>query len=226
MQGAVRMTDQPLKMFMCDLNWTYYDRPIVHTPPSAPHDWAFVDPKEYFEWHRAFGNNMTFCQAYTFCGYAFYPTKLGPVAPGPGQELLPKLFDLSRKAQMPFCTYFCIGADLIMSNMRDPWVIPTSRQLPHAYYGFLGPESPWTDLLCARIGEFLTDYPVDWIMFDWFVYGSLTPDKFHVQPAWFVEKPFKEIIGHAMPERAEDITPEESLTYKRAVLARQFLRIQ
>ena len=31
---------------------------------------------------------------------------------------------------------------------------------------FLGPESPWTDLLCARIKEFLTDYPADWMLFE------------------------------------------------------------
>ena len=217
------MSHQPIKMFMCDLNWTYFEKPFVHTPPSAPHDWAFVDPQDYFEWHRDFGNNMTFCQAYTWCGYAFYPTKLGPVAPGPGQDLVPRLIDLSHQAHMPFCTYFCVGADLVMGNMRDQWVIPTSRQ--DNYWGYLAPESPWTDLLCARIEEFLTRYPVEWILFDWFVYGSLKPDTFHVQPAWFAKQPFKEIIGREMPDSAADITPQESLAYKRAVLARQFYRI-
>jgi hypothetical protein len=218
------MLEKPLKLFMCDLNWTYFDKPFVHTPPSAPHDWAFVDPQAYFDWHRDFGNNMTFCQAYTFCGYAFYPSRLGPVAPGPGQELVPRLFDLSRQAGLPFCTYFCVGADLIMSNLRDQWVVPTSRA--EAYHGFLAPESPWTDLLCARIEEFLRVYPVEWILFDWFIYGSLRPDRFRVQPAWFVEQPFREIIGRDMPGNAADIAPEESLAYKREILARQFRRIQ
>lgn len=218
------MTNTPLKLFLCDLNWTYFDKPFVHTPPAAPHDWAGIDAVEYFNWHRDFGNNMMFCQAYTFGGYAFYPTRFGPVAPGEGCYLLPRLFELSRQAGMPFCSYFCIGADLIMSNMRDQWVIPTSRGF--APHGFLAPESPWTDLLCARIEEFLRAYPVEWLLLDWFVYGDLKPDKFAVQPAWFVQEPFQEIIGRPMPETADQITPEESLRYKREILARQFRRIQ
>ncbi len=41
----------------------------------------------------------------------------------------------------------------------------------------------------------LTAYPVDWLLFDWFVYGHLRPNDFAVQPAWFVNEPFVEIIG-------------------------------
>ena len=218
------MKHNPMRLFMCDLNWTYYDQPFVHTPPSAPHDWANVDPRAYFDWHVEFGNNVLFCQAYTFCGYAFYPTRLGPVAPGPGQELLPRLYELSRQAGLPFVSYFCIGADLAMSNLREQWVVPTSRQF--APHGFLAPESPWTDLLCARIDEFLRQYPVDWLLLDWFVYGHLRPDEFAVQPAWFVEQPFREIIGRDMPANASDITLDESLAYKREVLARQFRQVR
>ena len=115
----------PIKLFCCDLNWVRLDHPVRGTPPSAPQDWAFVNPQEYFDWHREFGGNVMFCQAYTFGGYAFYPTKLGPVAPGPGANLFPELFKLSRKAHLPFHSYFCVGADLIMSNMRNAWVVPT-----------------------------------------------------------------------------------------------------
>jgi hypothetical protein len=211
-------------MFMCDLNWTFFDQPFRHTPPSAPHDWAFIDPDQYFDWHLAFGNNVMFCQAYTFGGYAFYPTRLGPTAPGPGQELVPRLFDRSRRAGVPFMSYFCVGADLIMSNLRDAWVVPTSRQ--EAPHGFLAPESPWTDLLCARITEFLRQCPVDWLLFDWFVYGSLKPDAFRVQPAWYAEQPFQDIIGRPLPGDAAQITPGENLRYKREILARQFRRIR
>ncbi len=218
------MADKYLKIFDCDLNWTYFDQPFVHTPPSLPHDFAFTDPLEYFNWHRAFGNNAQFLQAYTFCGYAFYPTRLGPVAPGPGQDFLPRMYDLSRKHGMPFASYFCVGADLITSNLRPHWVIPTSRNNPYTQYGFLAPESPWTDLLCARIEEFLTLFPVEYLLFDWFVYGNLDPD-FPVQPAWYVKKPFAEIVGRDMPETAAEITPAESLLYRREVLARQFARI-
>jgi hypothetical protein len=215
---------KPIKLFCCDLNWVRLDTPIFGTPPAAPQDWAFINPQDYFEWHKAFGGNVMFCQAYTFGGYAFYPTKLGPVAPGPGRDLFPELFKMARQAHLPFHAYFCVGADLTMSNMRDSWVVPTSRK--SMYWGFLAPESPWTDLLCARVREFLRLYPVEWIVFDWFVYGSLHPNDFAVQPAWFVKAPFKEIIGRDMPEDAAQITPEESLEYKRAVLARQFHRIQ
>lgn len=213
-----------IKLFNCDLNWVRYDQPVFSINASAPQDWAGVDPQEYFDWHRAIGNNVTFCQAYAFGGYAFYPTRLGPAAPGEGSRLMPRLFELSQEANMPFWSYFCIGADLVMCNMRDHWLVPGSRAyMPH---GFLAPESPWTDLLCARIDEFLRMYPVDTILFDWFVYGHLRPNDAKVQPAWFVEKPFKEIIGREMPGKAEDITPLENLLYKRTVLARQFERIR
>jgi hypothetical protein len=215
---------KPIKLFCCDLNWVRLDKPIFGTPPAAPQDWAFIDPQKYFDWHIAFGVNVMFCQAYTFGGYAFYPTRLGPVAPGPGANFFPELFKRARRAHMPFHAYFCVGADLTMSNMRNSWVVPTSRN--SSYWGFLAPESPWTDLLCARVGEFLRLYPVEWIVFDWFVYGSLHPNDFAVQPAWFVKGPFKEIIGRDMPDDAAKITVEESLQYKRAVMARQFHRIR
>jgi len=214
---------KPIKWFACDLNWSRFDQPFAHHLPSAAYDWANIDPQEYFDWHVEFGGNTVFCQAYAFGGYAFYPSRLGPVAPGPGSELLPRLFELSRASKIPFGSYFCVGADLMTSNVRDNWVVPGSRT--YASHGFLAPESPWTDLLCARINEFLTAYPVDWLLFDWFVYGALTPD-YPVQPAWFVKEPFAEIIGRLMPEDAADITAAESLQYKREVLARQFRRIR
>ena len=75
------MTDpRPVKLMNCDLNWTVKGA-------AAPHEWAFVDPQEYFDWHMEFGTNVMFCQAYIFGGTALYPTKLGPVAPGPGRKL-------------------------------------------------------------------------------------------------------------------------------------------
>jgi hypothetical protein len=215
---------RPIKCFCCDLNWSRIDDGGRSVAASAPRDWAFVDPQEYFDWHVDFGNNVTFCQAYAFGGYAFYPSKLGPVAPGQGSELLPRLFELTKAADMPFWSYFNVGADLITCALRDHWTVPTSAEVGGP--GFLGPETPWTELLCARIREFLTDYPVDWLLFDWFVYGSLQPDTFRVQPAWFTEGPFEEIIGRPMPSEADQITPEENLAYKRETLARQFRSIR
>ena len=89
-----------------------------------------------------------------------------------------------------------------------------------------GPESPWTDLLCARITEFLRQYPVEWINFDAFTYGKYRASNFKIRPAWYVKKPFREIIGREMPDDAAKISADESLAYMREVLARQFHRIQ
>ncbi|MFH0795783.1 MAG: hypothetical protein V2A65_01845 [Candidatus Omnitrophota bacterium] len=197
----------------------------MYLASTAP-DWAFINPKEYFDYNRATGSNAIACQAYTHGGYAFYPTKLGPVAPGPGSELLPRLYELAKKAGLPFWSYFCVGIDITLSSLRPNWRIPADHPEILGEGIFLGPESPWTDLLCARIREFLTDYPVDWMLFDWFVYGNTSPDTYRVQPVWFAEEPFKEIIGRPMPGHAREISDEENLRYKREVLSRQFRRIR
>jgi hypothetical protein len=95
-----------LKLMMFDFNWAKYDHPHEHIGPTAPFDWAYVDPKEYFDWHLRFGNNAVFLQAYTHTGYAFYPTRLGATAPGAGCEFLPRVFEMSQKAGVPFWSYF------------------------------------------------------------------------------------------------------------------------
>jgi len=218
-------TGKTLKVFCFDLNWVILKKPREEFAPASAEDWAFIRPQEYFDWHKDLGVNIMFCQAFNFGGYAYYPTKFGPTAPGPGRDLLPELFKLSRQAHMPFHSYFCVGADLTVSNMRDSWVVPTSKN-EYGHWGYLGPESPWTDLLCARVDEFLRRYPVEWIMFDWFSYGNIEAHGLPVQPAWFVKGPFKEIIGRDMPDDAAQITLEESLKYKRKILARQFYRIR
>jgi hypothetical protein len=145
------------------------------------------------------------------------------LAPGPGTELLPRLYDLAKNAGLPFMSYFSVSWDLIMSNLRNEWVVPGSREVRS--FGFLAPESSWTSLLCERIQEFLEMYPVDWLLLDMFLYGDLG-SYYKVQPAWFVKKPFKEIIGRQMPASADEITDAENLTYKREVMARQFRAIQ
>ncbi len=215
---------RPIKVFCCDLNFTAPKGPKVIMTPAMPQDWAYINPEEYFAWHRDLGVNTFFLQGYSYCGYAYYPTKLGPLAPGPGSELFPRLFKLAEKAGMPFCSYFSVGMDLVMSNIRFDWLVPTSRK--YVEMGLLAPESPWTDLLCARITEFLRRYPVEWINFDCFNYGKYNSSDFAVQPSPFVKGPFKEIIGREIPEKASDITPEESLKYKREIMARQFYRLR
>ena len=230
--NADRLPDRgrPIKLFCCDFNFCRFEKPISYFGPSAPQDWAFVNPREYFEWHRNFGVNIMFGEGYTFCGYAFYPTKLGPVAPGPGRHFFPELFRLARQAGLPFCGYFNCSMDLTMNNLRRRWVVPRSHQYkwatPDTWMPLLAPESPWGDLFCARLDEFLRLYPVEWINFDGFGYGGLHTNDFPVQPAWFVKKPFAEIIGRAMPDDPAKITPEESLKYKREIMARFFYRIR
>lgn len=220
------MSDTTTRLMHCDLNWTTHG-------PAAPHDWAFVDPVAYFGWHQEFGTNVMYCQAYLFGGTALYPSRLGPVAPGPGSQLFPRLYELAREAGVPTWTYFCVGADLVMSNHRGHWVVPGSREWREAGqqgtpfpYGFLAPESGWTDLLVARVREFLARYPVDWVLFDWFGYGGLWPNRDPVVPADYAREPFRRLVGRELPDRAEDIAPAEQMTYKRAVLAEQFHRLR
>ena len=208
---------KPIKIFCCDFNWSL-EATSLNCHHSAPQDWAYVDPQEYFAWHRDFGVSHMFCQAFPHNGYAYYPTKLGPVAPGPGSQLFPELYRLAQKAGMPFCSYFSVAFDDHIVNTQPKWRVPNTS--------FLAPESPWTDLLCARIQEFLRAYPVEWIAFDPFTYGRLGANDFAVQPAPFVKEPFREVVGRLMPDDPTQITPQESLLYMREMLTRQFHRIQ
>jgi hypothetical protein len=187
-----------------------------------PEDWAEVNAQQYFDWHREFGNNVVYCQAYCSSGFALYPSKLGPLGKGNAARLFPQLYARARKANMPVWSYFCVSADWFSSRQHPEWIVPGSESGSCGHGGFFGPETPHTQLVCARIREFLKEYPVDWLLLDWFVYGSLTPDEYQVQPAEFAKQPFQEIIGRPMPAKAADITPEENLKYKRVTLERQF----
>lgn len=216
--------DDVMKMFIIDFNFVVFDEDPSLRPPCAAGDYADIDAQEVYDYAMALGNNAMFCHAFTINGCATYPTRLGPVNPRRFGNLLPALFDITRKNGLPFWSYFDVGQDGHMCGSRPHWLIPGTGDAENP--GFLAPETPWTDLLCARIEEFLALYPVDWIIFDGFVYGSFTPDLFQIQPAWFMEKPFKQIVGRDMPGKAEDITLEENLKYKREILARQFYRIR
>jgi len=210
----------PIKLFVLDFNWVRDAERSMR--PSTPQELAGEDPAEFARWHMDIGCNALFHHAYTFNGCAWYPSRLGPCAPEPGSRFLGKVLDIAHRAGLPFHTYFCVGQDRFTCANRLDWVVPGSSGFGP---GMLAPESGWTDLLCRRVEEALGMYPIDAVLFDWFVYGDLRPD-FGVRPAPFVEKPFREIIGRAMPEKAEDITAQESLRYKREVLARQFRRLR
>ena len=135
-------------------------------------------------------------------------------------QLLPRLWDLSRQAKMPFMAYMCVNYETGSESVarRHPeWMIPGTTMF--------APESGWTELLCQRLREFLSQFPVEWLAFDGFDYGGLEGE-YPVKPAPYVETPFREIIGRAMPARAEEITPAERLKYKREIMARQFRAIR
>jgi len=212
-------TMQPTLLFCCDFNWALKKDGSARA--SMPGDWAHVDPRKYFDWHREFGVNVMFCQAYCSSGYALYPSKLGPVGKSNAATLFPRLYEMSRKAGMPVWSYFCVPTDVFTAKEHPDWIIPGSWS-PGGHGGLFGPETPYTAKLCERIREFLKVYPVDWLLLDWFTYGALTPNGSPVRPAEFVEKPFKRIIGRPMPKTADEIAPEEHLKYKRTVLAEQF----
>ena len=211
----MNLSSDTIKMFVCDFNFSMVGE---DQRPSLPQDWAGVDPEEYFDWHMDFGDNVILCHAYAFGGYAFYPTRLGPVAPQPGNMLLPNLYKISRERGVPFWSYFCVGADHIMMALRPKWKVPGTD--------FMAPEGPWTEYLCERIREFLSAYPVEWILFDWFAYGNLEKEGSPIGKSPYSSEAYGEIMGKPLPEDPSEISREDGIAYKREVLAGQFHEIK
>ncbi len=218
------VTGNRLKLMMFDFNWKMHDpAPESSFWLAAAEDWAYVDPVAYVDWHEDFGNNAVFLQAYNHVGYAYYPTKLGAWAPGPGTQLFPRVYELARQRRLPVVSYFNVGTDYLLVNCSN-WRIPDFAH--QSQFGMLGPESPWSEYVAQRIAEFLTDYPVDVLFLDWCDYGAPGHGhKYPVQPSWYARPVFKEIIGREMPDKAEDIAPAEGLQYKREILARHFRKL-
>ena len=228
--GAAQPKHEPILVFNCDFNWARYSKskryPNGHMRPALPDDWAEVDAKKYFDYHVEFGNNVTYCQAYCQSGFALYDSKLGPVGKGKSATLFPDLYKLSRDASMPVWSYMNCNTDLFVSKEHPEWLIPGTIKESWGHGGFIGPETPYVDIVCRRIEEFLRQWPVDWLLLDWFAYGPLVENGGPVQPTEFVKKPFRRIIGRPIPDKAEHITAEENLLYKRTVLAEQFAKLQ
>ena len=150
-----------IRLFNCDFNWARWppseSLPHGNVRPSQPEDWAEVDAQQYFDWHREFGNNVVYCQAYCSSGFALYPSKLGPVGKGKAARLFPELYALARKAKLPVWSYYCVAADLFQSREHPEWIVPGSVPGSYGHGGFFGPETPHTALVCARLREFLKD---------------------------------------------------------------------
>lgn len=219
-----RRTDV-IKMFIIDFNFVVFDDQPALRPLSSASDYADVDARQVFDYALSLGNNAIFCHAYTLNGCALYPSRLGPVSAGSAGTLLPDLYEIAKRNGLPFWSYFNVGQDAHINSVRPNWLIPGTATGGDPS-GFLAPETPWTDLLCARVEEFLATWKVDWLIFDGFVYGSFKPDLFKIPPAWYAREPFREIVGRALPSTIEGIRPEENLLYKREILARQFRRIR
>lgn len=218
-----------IRLLNFDFNWSMCELPTgeFRHCASAPDDWAFIDPVEYVDWHEQRGNNSILCQAYTQPGTALYPSRFGQNAPGPGRELCLRVAEETTRRGLSFWSYFSVGSESMLSTSRPQWTIAGSREVT-GWLSFFAPESPWTDLLCNRIAEFLGMCPqTDWLLLDWFGYGSYTDAWPRVDPrAWFVRANFPRICGRPAPETPEDVTDEEDLLYKRTVLAEQFVRIR
>ncbi len=226
---APSRSHEPMLVFNCDFNWARYTKSKEHPEglqrPATPEDWAQVDAREYFKYHVEFGNNVTYCQAWCSYGFALYPSKLGPTGKGKAATLFPDLYRLSREAGLPVWSYISSSSDFYAAQEHPEWLIPGTIPKSYGHGGFMGPETPYVDVVCRRIEEFLRQWPVDWLLLDWFTYGPLVPNGGPVQPTEFVKKPFHRIIGRPMPEKAEDITMAENLLYKRTVLAEQFRKL-
>ena len=151
---------ETIRLLNFDFNWSlceYAPGRFQHTA-SGPMDWAYIDPVEYVDWHEQHGNTAVLCQAYTQPGTALYPSRFGPVAPGPGSDLCLRIAEETDRRGMQFWSYFSVGCEVMHASVRPHWCVPGSQKLA-AYADFFAPETPWTDLLCARIDEFLRQCP-------------------------------------------------------------------
>jgi len=209
---------------ICDVDFNFVKPSASETRVSMAHEFVDADPVAVVDWQLELGANFICQHAFTYNGCAWYPTRLGPQVPQASIGFFDKLLERARGAGAVTGAYMNIGMDKFTCAVRPDWLIPGTAKRHHP--GFLAPESEWTDLFCCRIEEFLSQYPVDVMLFDWFVYGTIGDALYPVQPAPFVREPFREILDREMPEEARDITEEESLRYQREVLARQFRRIQ
>lgn len=222
------MSDQ-LRFFPLDLNFARVADPLDSVVMSAAEDWRDIDPAAYFQWQLDHGANVVSIQGWAVGGFAYYPTRLGPRAAGSAGTLLPRVLDMALGAGLPTQSYVTVGANPTYTASRPHWLVPGSEGVEILgdtfQYGFLAPESPYTDILCDRIFELLDAYPVDWMLFDWFCYGSLRHDLPLVATP-YTRPLYRELFDRPMPEDRSAISPADELTYKREALARQFRRIR
>lgn len=218
-----------IRIFALDLNYASLENPRPLVSPSSATDWRAVDHDGFVQWQITHGANVVSCQPWTFSGFATFPTELGPRLTGSAGTLFPAAYERARSLDLPIQGYFNVGADLIVCATRPHWVLPGSRNIDILgdtfVHGFLDPQSSWADLLDERIVEFLTRFPVDWLLFDWFCYGSLLND-LPLPQTTQVRYAFTTVVGKPFPGDPIDVHPDDAVTFKRALLARWFRRIQ
>jgi len=211
------------RIFTLDLNWRREQPPSRGVGLCAAHDFADISAQAFLDYHQDFDITELWMPTSNWAGYTYYPTRLNCVAPGALGELFVRVYDSCQARDMPCWGYFCVGTDLHIAATRPEWVIPGSAE--HQGWPMLAPESPWIDLLEARLIEFLEAYPVHSMMLDWFVYGSVSDTDFPVQPTFWANEPFERATGRPMPQRADQISAAEGLAFKRHVLGQNAQRL-
>lgn len=223
------MVRNQLRIFTLDLNYASVGPDGATVAPSAATDWKTVDPFAFCDWQVAHGANVVGCQPWTFSGFATFPSELGPRATGTGGTLFPAVYDRARDRGVPILAYFNVAVDLAVCSSRPHWLVPGSQGVEILgdtfWHGFLDPQSRWADLLADRILEFLSQFKPDWVLFDWFCYGSLMND-LSLPSTPQVRADFGAIIGKAFPEDPGQVSSADAIKYKREVLARWFARIR
>jgi len=160
-----------IKLFNCDLNWTKVDSPVPGCPPAMATDWAQVDAKEYFDWHVALAiRHVLPGLRVRWDG----PVSLETGACGARQRSGTAAGTLCAIAcrRMPFVSYFCVGTDLTVAAHRPQWIVPRATSTPTMASLLRRVPGPTCSVSGSRVPE---EFPVEWLLFDWFVYAACTP---------------------------------------------------
>lgn len=179
------MTGNPsnvIKAFSIDLNSDALGQ------PSAPGLFAHVNAEEHVKWCRDLGANaiQTFCVSLN--GYAWYRSKVAPVAPGMNGDFLNEQIELAHRQDMEVHGYFCLAGNAWYQchNREETSSVDRRKAIPLT--------AKYVDYFCRMIEEAVRENDLDGILIDWFE---------EIEPIWIpAEKQlFTEIMGKAFPEK-------------------------
>lgn len=111
-------------------------------------------------------------------GMAYYPTKIGVVHPSLQQDLFGQMVQACHKKDIAVAAYFNAGLDHESAQQHRDWaildrdgsVIKGDRTLN--FYRSMCFGGPWPDHLTSIVDEVLTNYEVDGVFLDCFVWGK------------------------------------------------------